>query len=201
MTLFPWVDIVMILTIGAGIYFGRKSQLLSELFRLVGMILATFISLHYYVSLAKVLNDYHIVPPAFTNIFAFCFLIFVILAIFAMLCEGWLMIFDIELDPLVNQWGGLVFSLIRTYFICGLMFVGLLVIGYGPITEHAKQSASRFLFQNTSVGLYKGFYYGFVQALFPKEHINQEVVQLVSDQKEKKEAESSGEDNNHGPDS
>ena len=181
---FSWIDILMISIIGLGIYYGLRSNFLTEIFRLMGVSLATCVTLHYYSALAKFSKNYPIVPDGFHDIFAFCLLVFTILTIFSLFTEGWQIILELKFDPLLNKWGGFAFSLVRTYLLAGLVFLGLLVVGHPTLTKQTKESFSQVVFKNTSIGLYKSFYFGFLKPFFPNEHINEDVTNLV--EKEKK---------------
>ncbi len=184
---FSWVDILMVAIIAMSVYFGKKSHLLAELFKLFGIFLATFITIHYNPALTRFFSAQHIFPESFQAVMAFCSLLFLIMLIFSLLSEGWLMILKVEFEETINHWGAIILSFLRGYFLCSLIFLALLLIGNEGITQSTKHSVTSVLVKNTAVGIYKSFYYGFVRVIFPKEVINEQMIALIAtDKKENK---------------
>jgi len=182
---FNWVDILIGCIIVRTVYVGRKSGLVPEIFKLIGVFCATFITLHYFVDFGNYLGNRLFFSDGVKEIVAFGLLAFSISLIFTLIREGWLIILKIEPPSFVDKWSGVVLSLIRAYLICGLVWLGLLVAGGKGIVRTTRTSLSSSFFKNTSSNIYKSCYSGFISNLFPHEPINKDVFNIVSGTRKK----------------
>ena len=174
-----WVDIVMPLVILRCALTGKKSGLVVESFKLIGILFATFVTLHYYKALGDLLHQNLSLNDSIKDAYAFGLLAVSAHLLFSLIREGWLIILKIEMPPIIDQWGGLIFSLIRGYLICGLILLALVLVKDNSIQADAKHSLSALVFKDTSSRIYQNFYSGFIDKFFPKEPINEEVFKLM----------------------
>ena len=75
---------------------GRKSGLIPEAFNLLGVIFATFISLHYYVRASVHLKDVFSLSELLSHVVSYIVLAVFIMCVFAIIRKGWLLILKIR---------------------------------------------------------------------------------------------------------
>jgi len=168
-----WVDVLMVGILTIGILTGKKSDLFSELFILIGILFATCLSLHFYTRFGEVLSKNFFIPSGYKNILGFVILAGVTIGLFYLIRGGWLVIIKMQLNATVDRWGSLIFSFTKSYFLAGIVFFALSASGNPNIQSATKNALSAFLFKKVSVSVYSGFYTGFVGILFPDEPLNQ----------------------------
>ncbi len=103
------------------------------------------------------------------------------MAIFTLTRDGWWQVFKREPNPFIDKWGGLIFSLCKTYLVCGLIWLGMVGSNQEILRQGAGQSLSTFFFDNVSFGLYKKFYDGVIIKIAPNEPINEELLKLLKE--------------------
>ena len=176
-----WVDVLIGCVIARGIYIGLKSSFFNELFKFLSLLATTVITVHYYNRFALFLKDKVIFLKDYEEVFAFAFIALVMMAIFTLTRDGWWQVFKREPNPHIDKWGGLFFSLCKTYLVCGLIWLGLLGSNQDVLRQGAGQSLSTFFFDNVSFGLYKNFYDGVIIKIAPGEPINEELLKLLQE--------------------
>jgi len=158
---------------------GRNDGIVAGFFKLFGIFCAIFISLHYYVHLAMFLQKSFLGKNAGTEILSYCSLVLLIFLIFAFTTKGWGLILNIKPFAIVDRWGNMALSLTRSYFICSLLFLALLISGSGYSTNEAKKSLSWHLFRKPAVDVYRVSYKALVANIFPDEKINEKIFKLI----------------------
>lgn len=122
---FNWLDIFVVTVLFRIGYVSLKRGLPVEIFKLLGTLTATYLSLHYYslISLFFQQRLFNQKGPLLILEF-FVFLVLVILGylIFVFLRSIFYRFIKMEAVSYLNRWGGLVLGLIR-----GVLFVGLIV--------------------------------------------------------------------------
>ncbi|HLF18571.1 MAG TPA: CvpA family protein [Candidatus Omnitrophota bacterium] len=181
MTIINWVDLIMIVLFGLGVNSGRKSDFFTELIILLGVLFANCVSVHYYVRLGHVLNQNFVLPPDSQEVLAFIILAGTILGLTLLAKGGWLVILKIHLNRHVDNWGALIFSIIKSYFLCGLVLFALVISGHPPIKNASRQSLSFIILKKTSLSVYSAFYAGFIGHLFSEEPLNQKAFRLMQE--------------------
>lgn len=179
MQIFNFVDIFMGYTLARGYFVGKKSNLFIELFKLMGLLFATFIGAHYYVSLGITIKNYFDLKFSIQYLIAFNFLVFLVILIFYLIREGWIMILGINPKHPVVIKGGIVVSLIKSYFICGLIFLSFVTSGNEFLSKSAKESFSSQFVKETSISVYRGIFTG-INYFLSEEKINNAVFAAVS---------------------
>ena len=69
--IFNWVDILILAIVAGMIYSGNKSDFITECFKLLGIFLATFLGLHYYIPLSSIVGKQLLIPAKYQEFFAF----------------------------------------------------------------------------------------------------------------------------------
>ena len=180
------VDILMAMSVAAVIFIGRKEGIVAGIFKLFGIFCSTFVALHYYVRFADFLRVQFFNKDTETEFFAFCLLAIPLVAAFIVICNGWVLILKLKLFALIDRSGGIILALIRSYYVCGLLFFAIVLSGQNFAVPQARSAVSRILFNNVSVGLYEKTYASLIQKFFPHEDMNTHPFWLVSENLDQK---------------
>lgn len=178
-----WVDILILCIVVRMIYSGSKSNIGSEFLSLVWVALATFVILHYYARLGEWLHKAIFLPTLVQDLMAFILIWLSVYILLKIILQGWNLIFKVEAAGALNQWGGAILGAVQGVFVCGLIFVFLLVAGNDYLRKMAKQSFTGFYLVDFSPKVYRLFFDGLVVKFFPQEELNEGVFHLGEEQK------------------
>lgn len=180
---FNWVDIFMAVLVAIIVFKGMRGGIVAELIKLFGVVCAIFVTLHYYSRFSEFLLVQFFGKDVSIEFFAFSFLAILIFVIFFFITKGWVMILRLKSYPVIDRWGGMILSLVRAYFVCGLMFLGLFLVEHSQVTPMAQRATSRYVFHAAAVDLYEVCHTILVTKIFPDEEINEEVFTLIGEKK------------------
>jgi uncharacterized membrane protein required for colicin V production len=149
---FNWLDILVIIILLRTVYIAFKNGLSAEFFKLFGIILAIYLSLHYYTVFSDWMGR-HLpkmkakLPLDFMDFFAFALLVFPSYFISVLLRGGIFRLIRIEALPKLNKWGGLFFGICRGVLLVGLVVFILVIssIDYLKASVNSSYLAKRFL--------------------------------------------------------
>ncbi len=175
------LDALMLCVIVQGYYAGSKTGLLAEIFRLGSVICSTFIVVHYYPTLAQFLREKLFISERVYEFVAFALWAAVAFVLFFLIREGWLLLFKVERKSIFNKWTGAVFSLVTSYFLCGLIFLAFVLLNNDFVRQQVDSSLSRAVWSKTSGNLYKACYGAVVRPFFPGEQPNPQVMKLIKE--------------------
>ena len=184
---FNWVDILIIVIAARVIFIGAQKGLVIELFKLIGIFLTTFFTLHFYIRLGKFLHKFLFIPVFLEETISFIFLVILFIVIFKFIRDGFLLLIKAEAQPTINQWGGAIVGSLRSILICGLIINLFFVIGTKYLANKAQNSFFGYYLVDLSPKIYEACYKGFVSKLFPNEEYNKEVFSLKNPSEKKKE--------------
>ncbi len=173
------LDALMLCVIVRGYYVGSKTGLLAETFRLVSVICSTFIVVHYYPPLAQFLREQLFISEKVHEFVAFVLWIGIAFLLFFLIREGWLLLFKVERKSVFNKWTGGILSLVTSYFVCGLIFLALVLLNNDFVRQQVDSSLSRAVWSRTSGDLYKACYKTAIHPFFPGEQPNPQVMKLI----------------------
>ena len=173
-----WVDILTGCILVRCIYSGVKKGLVFELFKWLGMLFATFIAIHYYVRLALSLQHLVMLPTVMGEPLAFIFLWLMVVGIFKLIRDGWMIILKVEPTGAVQKWGGLILAFPRAALISGLILILIFIIGHPFLTKGVRNSLSGFPLARLSIRIYEGSFNLVVSKLFLGEKKNEKTSQF-----------------------
>ena len=173
-----WIDILMGCIFVRCVFIGATNGLVIELFKLLGMLFASFTTLHYYVRFARFLHQTLAVHAVVNILLSYVLLWLFVVLIFKIFRDGWMIVLKTEAHASINKWGGFFFGLIRGVLVCGLTFQLLFVSDNKYLMKNAKTSMSGFYLMDLSPGIYGGFFDNFISKIFPQEGKNEEVFKL-----------------------
>jgi uncharacterized membrane protein required for colicin V production len=179
------VDVFVAIILATVIYIGRRGGLVAETINLAGNFCTIFVSFHYYTRFADVLRVQFFGKDASTEFLAFNLLAVGTFLVFVLVSRGWILILRIKPYQWIDKWGSLVLSLIRGYWLCGLLFVVLLLAEHDYATPRARQAISGLMFRSAATDLYKASYSRCIESIFLGEKINEEIFKLVAEPEKK----------------
>jgi len=152
---FNALDLVVIAIFTRGIFVGRKSGLLSELIKLLGVITASFLTLHNYIIVSDVLASSFFVPDGAKYIVAFVLIATICILPFYLIRKAWILVLEVKVFPPVDRWGGLTCSLLKCYVYCALVTLAIYIGGSPQLKNDVRASISGSHFKDVSVNLYQ----------------------------------------------
>ncbi len=140
---FNFLDIIILIILFRICYVAVKSGLAVEIFKLLGVLSAIYLSLHYYTGISDLISKRYLLDNKLLE--------FITFAAFLILCiSGYLIFFflrcifyrfmKMEAAPEVNKFGSLFLGLARTYLTIGLISYILVLSGLPYFSRSVKHS-------------------------------------------------------------
>ncbi len=185
---FNWVDILIGVILVRAVFVGAKRGIVIETFKLVGIIFAVFITLHYYSGMSKSLQDKMHLPQGAADLFSFSVLWGLINLIFKLIRDGFLMLFKMEAThSILDKWGGMFVAVLRGLLICSLTVLCMRASAIEYLTKNLEKSLTASKLVSLSPRVYESCYNNFVSKFFPTEEFNKAVFKLADLTTEKKQ--------------
>lgn len=181
-----WLDIFVVIILFRIGYIALKSNFPLEFFKLLGIITAIYLSLHYYASFSdylaqRITTAKEKVPLEFLDFF-----VFVVLAIIGYLVgvilRGFICRFiKMEAADRLNKWGGLVLGIVRAYLSASLIIFMLVISSIGYFKNSVDKSYSgRNLFK-AAPATYTWLWNNLFSRFMTKEKFNSVVIEVEKD--------------------
>lgn len=181
---FNWIDLVVLLLFLRMCFIGLRTGLIVELFKIFGLILAIYVSLHYFSQAGNFLNN--LVP--FLGIKISDFLCFIILAglsyaTVVIIRESFRRMVKVEAVNVLDRWGGLALGLARGFLLISMVFIIFYFSGILYFVESVKKSylGSRLVY--TDVRLYEFIHKEIALKLVPDSQLNQDLYEVLEEEK------------------
>ncbi len=146
-----WVDVFIVILLLRIIYIALKNGLPIEMFKLLGVLLAIYISFHYYTLFSDWLGERLPAIQEKSPLEFLDFFVFVVLAIFTYLVFVGVRItfyrfIKMEAVPRLSQFGGLILGILRGVLLVGLIMYALVIssIAYLNGSVHKSYLGRRF---------------------------------------------------------
>ena len=138
-----FLDIFIVILLFRICYIATKMGMTIEIFKFLGVIFATYISLHYYVNLSDIIQRSLLprgIPLEFID-----YLIFLVLALtgyiaFVAIRGIFYRFIKLETVPLINKFGGLLLGVLRGFFVVGLLVFTLSISNISYLSRSVKHS-------------------------------------------------------------
>ena len=153
---------------------------LVEFFKLIGMLVATFITLHYFTSFGEFLGGFLPLPLHFMEFISFLALWMVVVLVFKVIRDGWLLLIKTEAQETLNKVGGALTGIFRGLLVCGMVIMAFFLSGNHYLTKTSNASFSGFYLTNFSTGVYESCFDNLVSKFFPKEKKNLDALKITS---------------------
>jgi uncharacterized membrane protein required for colicin V production len=122
---FNWVDIFFVIVLLRACYVAVKNGFPAEFFKLLGVILATYLSLHYYINFSDYINSFtgkRNLPLEYLTFITFLVLVAAGFLLFALLGKLVSRFIHLEAVPVLNKWGSFILAIARSF-----LFVSLII--------------------------------------------------------------------------
>ncbi len=181
-TQFNFIDIIIIILSLRICYISFQMGLPVELFKLLGIIFSTYISLHYYTGLSDLIQGRFLpkeMPLEFLD-----FLIFIILALggylgFVVLRSMFYRFLKLEASPRLSQIGGLILGFARAFFTAGLLVYILMISSVKYLNDSVKYSYLGSRVYSVAPQTYGWIWNNIVSKFSAKEKFNSTVAEVV----------------------
>jgi len=178
---FNFLDIIIMIIAVRICYIAFQMGLAVEFFKLLGVISATYVSLHYYTGLSDTIQRWFIpkeMPLEFINL-----PVFVILAAggylgFVILRGIFYRYLRLEAAPKISQFGGLVLGAARLFFTIGLLTYILLISGVKYLNQSIKHSYLGSRSTMISTNTYGWLWSSIISKFSSKEKFNPAVTEV-----------------------
>ena len=183
LTQLNWIDILVIVTIITASYKGSQAGFSAEIFKLIGLILSIYLSLHYFSQASDLLTQY---APVIGMIFAdfFCFLTIAVLAYLSMaILRGVFTKFvKAEATAVLDRWGGLFLGAAKGFLFISLLFL-LFHLSSAPYLRNSlKKSRVGNSLTAIDVKVYEFIFNGLVSKFSPNEQLNQSIKEVLEEE-------------------
>lgn len=178
LTSLNWLDVLTIFVIIAILYRGAVQGFVVELFKICGAFLATVIALHYYGRAAEALYQTSALPIKWGETISFILIVILVILVFKLVREGWLLILKVEAKGAFSQWGGGFVAFFRSFLMCGLLFFMIALPDIKTINAFSKSSLTGHYFRDLSPTVYKASFDGVIQKFFPDEVFNEKALKI-----------------------
>ncbi len=181
-TQFNWIDILVVAIFVRIVYTAFKNGIWVELFRFFGILVAIYLSLHYYSSWAQGISDklnYKDFQLKFFELFTFALpagFAYLSFYIFRTTSSKFV---NVEFVPKLSSWGGVIVGILRGFFSISLFLYFLLIPASDYFTKCVKTS---FLGQKLVViapTTYNGLWDSIMSKFMTSEKLNKTVFELI----------------------
>jgi uncharacterized membrane protein required for colicin V production len=181
-----FIDILMALIIIRCIYSGATNGLVIEFFKLVGMIFATFITLHYFSAFGELLARLLPIPLHYMELISFLALWMVVVLVFKVIRDGWMLIIKTEAQEAFNKIGGALTGVFRGLLVCGMTVLVFFLSSNHYVIKSTNSSFSGSYLSSFSTGIYESCFDNVIGKFFPEEKKNLSALKITSRTSHKK---------------
>jgi uncharacterized membrane protein required for colicin V production len=176
------VDVLMVLILLRAAYIGFQQGILVELFKIIGILLANLIAIHYFSLFAQLMRSFLPFPPDMLQIIAFVSLWVFVVFMLSVVRSGWLMGFAPREKKSFEKFSGAGLGFIRGTVVCSLTFMLIFVSGQGYLIQSARRSLSGFYLAELSPRLYNQLFDYGVAKILPNEVKNEKALEFITDE-------------------
>jgi uncharacterized membrane protein required for colicin V production len=176
-----WVDILILALAIRIVYVGIQTGFMTELFKVVGLVLALFTAFQFYVSAGGVVKVWDKVPEGYYFAFSFLLIWIIIAVIFKFLRQGFLLLFTVQTISALDKWGGAVLAVGRFVLTASMVMYVLIVTGESYLQTKAAEAFSSKYLLKVAPGFYKGLSDNFVSKVLPAVKYNSAVRETMKD--------------------
>lgn len=127
-----WVDVLTVILLLRTCYIGARTGLSEEVFRMIGVLMALYISMSFYSPLGSRINAGFSLPQELIDGVSFLILILLSMLSLKLVAIGVTKVVKLAFADKINQWGGFVSGLLRGAIMLSLLFTlfGILQVDY-----------------------------------------------------------------------
>lgn len=175
------VDLIIAIILIRVCWTAVKTGVVTEVFKLLGTISATYLSLHYFTTLADVMRGGKATKPMsleFLDFLAFMLLVFLGYGFFVVARLAFARFIKAEAVPRLNRIGGLILGVVRGLIASSLIVFMLIICSVSVVKEMATASYFGRRITKISYSIYSGMWNGFFSKIMPHESVNQTLLEI-----------------------
>lgn len=179
-----WIDLLLVFIAVRILYIGAKKGLLVELFKVLGILAAIYLSMHYYTFVSDFFNqrlNLKVIPLDFLDFLVFMFLAGVGYLLFLVLREVCTHLVKMEAIPTLNKWGGLIVSTARVVLFTGLIIFGLTISCVNYLKESVEKSFSGAYLYEVAPSVYSWVWNNISSKIMSQEEFNKTIQKMIDD--------------------
>jgi len=182
---FKWVDVLVVILLFRIGYIAMKNGLPVEIFKLLGIILATYLALHYYTALSDWIRAYvdkeEKMPLQFLDFLVFLALTILGYLIFVLLRSTFYRFIKMEAAPRLRKWGGLVLGIARGILLASLIVFMLVISSISYLRDSAKNSYSGKQLFKLTTSTYTWLWNAVTSKFMSGEKFNKTILEVQED--------------------
>ncbi len=176
-----WVDVGLLILLVRVVFISVKTGFVTEVFKLLGVLLALFVSLHYYAILAAVLAKKTTLAEQSWQFWIFVSSWAVVTVGFKFFRDAVLLLFKVQTTHEgFDKYGAGVLGALRAILLGSLMIFALLLIRQEYIQQQAMSAWGNKVVGRAAPNTYSFLYHHFIGKLFEQEKFNEDVFAVVS---------------------
>lgn len=180
-TQFNWVDILVVTILFRSAYIGIKQGFVIEIFKISGLILTSYVTLHYYSRWGNFLAEKTPVSQFAGHVFFYLAISFLALIMLTLIRKGLLTIMHIETMALLKQWGGLILGFARGFFAASIICLFLFLFNSDYLRGSVRQAYSGKRIISISPATYKFIFNNLVVKFVPEAELNQSLFDVLEE--------------------
>jgi len=170
------VDLVLFGLLARAVYIGAVQGVVVEFFKITGLLLAMFITAHYFSRLAGFLTTWlKIFSREQADVFFIAALWILVMAVFSLVRSGWLVILKAEEPSRLSRCSGWVVGALRGVLICGMVIFMVLVSGQMALIKNVRKALLGRYVADLVFHVYETGYEEGIRRIFPEELKNKEM--------------------------
>lgn len=174
-----WVDLVILILLSRICYIAVRNGLLTELFKFLGIILAVYLSLHYYIVFSAYLVSrlgLEGLAAGFMNLLSFLILAVIGYLVFVGVRIVFVKFIKAESTPGLHKWGGIIVGTARGFLLASLVVYALIISGPDYLRKSVKDSYSGKYWAGMGSGVYSGIWNSIMSKFMGGEKFNEEII-------------------------
>ena len=179
---FNWVDVFVVILLLRIIYCAVKNGIFIEFFKLLGMLLSCYLSLHYYTKLSDFFKRRIPAAESFSvgvwDVLALFILSILGYIIFVLLRESFFRFVKTEAVSALNKWGAAILGVMRGFLLTSLIIFMLSIPLADYFRDSVRSSFSGRRLIKLSTGVYSYLWETIVTKFTPQEEANKVVLEV-----------------------
>lgn len=178
---FNWIDIVVVSLILITSYKGSKDGFIRGAFKLLGVVFALCVSLHYFSKASdELVGRFSGLGVVFSDLLCFILLAIISYLAIAALRETLGRFLKVEAVSALDRWGALILGFLRGAFLVSLLLIVFCLSSVTYLKASVKKSylGSQLLW--TDVSVYEFIFNGMISKFSPGENLNKDIYEALN---------------------
>ena len=169
---FSWLDVVVFLIIVHACWIGFKKGILTELFKMTGLVVAGVTAIHFFPRLSQEIIRFISLLEPVSAISSYIIIIVIGVVVFHLFREGIMVMFKEDEVKRVSRVAGAVGGFFRGLLLSGLILLGCLISDTVMLTQAVRHSFFSQHLVTINTVIYNQIYHFLIKSFFPDEPKN-----------------------------